>query len=180
MNDLINGLIELIGALLLIHNCWLLYQHKKVQGVSVMTTAFFTAWGAWNLYFYPANNLWMSFAGGLCLAMANLTWVFMAIYYAQKAKRTVPPLPRVGPPNPASVLDKIYAARGISTTVHPDIEENRRREALVREACYRTVSVETRPWVTNVLNVEDCRRLMAERRRKDAEAMKSVSSSKYR
>ncbi len=79
MNDLINGCIELLGALLLVGNCRLLYSHKAVQGVSVLTTAFFTLWGIWNLYFYPANNLWLSFVGGLCLAGANLTWVVMAI-----------------------------------------------------------------------------------------------------
>jgi hypothetical protein len=91
MNDLINGCIELLGALLLVGNCRLLYSHKAVQGVSVLTTAFFTLWGIWNLYFYPANNLWLSFVGGLCLASANLTWVVMAIYYSQiRTARTGP------------------------------------------------------------------------------------------
>jgi len=180
MNDLINGLIELIGALLLVHNCWLLYQHKKVQGVSVMTTAFFSAWGVWNLYFYPSNKLWFSFGGGLCLAAANLTWVGMAIYYARKTKSSPPaakrnPIAIVASQNITSVLDRIYAARGISTAPDPEIEENRRREALVREACYRTFSVETRPWVPACWNVDDCRRIRAKYGRIDAEAEKTDS-----
>ena len=40
-SDLINGTIELVGALLIAYNCRLLYKHKEVQGVSVMTTGFF-------------------------------------------------------------------------------------------------------------------------------------------
>jgi hypothetical protein len=177
MNDLINGTIELIGALLIAYNCLLLYKHKEVQGVSVMTTAFFSAWGVWNLYFYPSNQLWFSFGGGVCLATANLTWVGMAIYYSKKPKRSPPPLPTIAPSKPASVLDRIYAIRGISTVPHPDIEENRRREATLREACYRTHSVETRPWVPGCWNLDDLRRIRAKYRHKCAESEKTDSSS---
>jgi hypothetical protein len=92
MNDLVNGILELFGAFLLLGNCRLLAQHKRVQGVSVTPTAFFSAWGIWNLYFYPANHLWFSFWGGVCLAVTNLTWVGMAIYYCrtpQPAKQLI-------------------------------------------------------------------------------------------
>jgi len=176
MSDLINGTIELIGALLIAYNCRLLHRHKTVQGVSVVTTGFFTAWGAWNLYFYPTNNLWMSFAGGLCLAAANLTWVLMAIYYSRKPKSSPPSLPTTAPAPNAGVLDRIYAIRGISTVPHPDTEENRRREATLREACYRTFSVETRPWVPACWNADDLRRIRAKYRHKDAESENTDSS----
>lgn len=86
MNDLVNGLLELFGAFLLVGNCRLLARHKRVRGVSVTPTAFFSAWGIWNLYFYPANHLWISFWGGVCLALTNLTWVAMAIYYSRGPK----------------------------------------------------------------------------------------------
>ena len=46
-----------------------------------MATAYFSVWGLWNLYFYPANSLFYSFAGIILLAAANLTWVGMAFYY---------------------------------------------------------------------------------------------------
>jgi hypothetical protein len=84
MNDLINGSLEMAGALLLLRNCHLLYQHKRVQGVSVTTTGFFSLWGLWNLYFYPANHLWLSFAGGVCLASVNIMWVVLALYYSSR------------------------------------------------------------------------------------------------
>jgi hypothetical protein len=88
MNDLINGSLEMAGALLLLRNCHLLYLHKRVQGVSIATTAFFSMWGLWNLYFYPANNLWISFAGGVCLAVVNMTWVGLALYYSKGPRTT--------------------------------------------------------------------------------------------
>jgi hypothetical protein len=86
MNDLINGALEFLGALLLLNNCRLLLVHKRVLGVSVTPTVFFTFWGLWNLYFYPANGLWMSFLGGLCLAGSNLTWVALAIYFTGRRR----------------------------------------------------------------------------------------------
>ena len=66
----------------------------------------------------------------------------MAIYYSRRPKSSPPPLPKqsaqanVLSPTLASVLDRIYAARSISTTLDPDVEENRRREALVREGVF--------------------------------------------
>ena len=72
---------------MLTNNCRLLYEHKRVQGVSVPTTAFFTVWGLWNLYFYPSCHLWLSFAGGICLAAVNVIWVSMACYYHNFSRR---------------------------------------------------------------------------------------------
>jgi hypothetical protein len=85
-NDLINSFFEVFGAMMLFNNCRLLWIHKRVQGVSVLTTAFFTVWGVWNLYFYPANHLWLSFVGGVFLASANVLWVLMATHFAFRQK----------------------------------------------------------------------------------------------
>jgi hypothetical protein len=85
INDLVNGLLELVGAILLLNNCRVLYRHQKVEGVSVTATAYFSCWGMWNLYFYPSNHLWFSFAGAICLTLTNISWVGMAICY-RKAK----------------------------------------------------------------------------------------------
>ena len=98
MNDAINGALELAGALFLLNNCRMLYSHKRVQGVSVSATAFFTTWGLWNLYFYPANGLWLSFVGGLCLASVNVAWVAMAIYYERQSRNLSPRMIRELPP----------------------------------------------------------------------------------
>ena len=78
-SDMINGFFEGVGGFLLWHNCWILYREREVRGVSVFTTAFFTAWGIWNLIFYPLHHLWLSFAGGLVIASANVVWVALAL-----------------------------------------------------------------------------------------------------
>lgn len=81
MSDLINGLFECIGGILICSNCYRLYKDKKVMGVNISVTAFFTSWGIWNLYFYPHNNLWLSFIGGLVIVISNSIWIGMSIYY---------------------------------------------------------------------------------------------------
>lgn len=50
---------------------------KKLKGVHWGPTVFFTSWGFFNLYFYPANNLWFSFAGGTAIVATNITWLYL-------------------------------------------------------------------------------------------------------
>jgi hypothetical protein len=81
MNDLVNGLFELIGSMFLALNIVRLHKDKKVQGVSVLPTIFWTLWGFWNLYFYPSVGCIYSFVGGVFVVIMNLVWVIMALYY---------------------------------------------------------------------------------------------------
>ena len=64
-----------------------LYRDKKVRGVKILPSVFFTSWGIWNLYYYPHLGQWLSFAGGLAIVWANLTWVGLALYYSHKEKQ---------------------------------------------------------------------------------------------
>lgn len=79
--DIVNGLYEMLGGIMLWNNVRILYNQKKVKGVSVMTTAFFTTWGIWNLYYYPFLDQWWSFLGGLVIVFANVVWVSLAVKY---------------------------------------------------------------------------------------------------
>ncbi len=63
--DIINGLFEFFGGVLLWANVRALHRSKKFLGVSIVPVAFFTSWGLWNLYLYPAVGLWWSFLGGI-------------------------------------------------------------------------------------------------------------------
>ncbi len=81
MTDLINGLFELCGGILLLINCYTLYRDKTVRGVSPVPIFFFTAWGYWNLWFYPALNAWYSFAGGILVVTVNTIWLAQLFYY---------------------------------------------------------------------------------------------------
>ena len=86
MNDIINGSFEFIGGLLYIINIVKLVKDKEVKGVSWVPTAFFTTWGAWNIYYYPSLDQWFSFWGGICIFLTNATWIGLVIYYNHKTK----------------------------------------------------------------------------------------------
>lgn len=79
--DIINGLFESLGALALWQNCAALERDKSVRGVDWRATAFFSAWGLWNLFFYPHLEQWASFVGGMLIVGVNLYWLMLAYTY---------------------------------------------------------------------------------------------------
>lgn len=85
--DLINGTIELLAGFFVLNHCRVLYAHKQVRGVSLASVAFFTLWGIWNLYYYPALNQVLSFYGGLFVTSANVLYVWMIITYHVRSPR---------------------------------------------------------------------------------------------
>jgi hypothetical protein len=82
--DHINGLIEALGAVFILRHCRAVWRAKAVQGVDIPATVFFTAWGAWNLFYYPSLNQVYSFCGGALLVLANGLWVGLLVRYAWK------------------------------------------------------------------------------------------------
>lgn len=87
--DTINALFELAGSFFILLSILKLEREKQVRGVSWLHTGFFTAWGLWNLWFYPAVGAWLSFIGGIALVLTNAYWLGQIIYYTQKEKRNV-------------------------------------------------------------------------------------------
>jgi hypothetical protein len=79
--DLINAAFELGAGVAQLINCGRLYKDKEVKGVNVSVTAFFGAWGLWNLYYYPFLGQFFSFGAGILICLANFAWVGLAIYY---------------------------------------------------------------------------------------------------
>lgn len=86
-NDLINACFEAAGAVMVLNNCRVLYKDKIVRGVSLFTTVFFTAWGLWNVYFYPVLGQMFSFYAGMCICAANILWIGLMMHYIQLEKR---------------------------------------------------------------------------------------------
>lgn len=72
--DHVNGLFEMLGGLLMWYNVYTLWKARSYSGVSMIPTAFFTCWGAWNLVYYAGLGQWWSWAGGINLVIANATW----------------------------------------------------------------------------------------------------------
>ena len=79
--DLINAAFELLGGVFVLGHCRAIRRDKAVKGVSIPAVVFFTAWGGWNLYYYPHLGQWLSFAGGVALVAANLLYVGLLVYY---------------------------------------------------------------------------------------------------
>lgn len=79
--DLINGAFEFFGGAVNWLNVRQLLKDKKLRGVSKIPTIVFSAWGLWNLYYYPFLGQWASFTGGLIIVGANLTWCCIAWKY---------------------------------------------------------------------------------------------------
>ena len=90
--DIVNGLFELIGGVVLLLNVRRLWRDRKISGVSAFPVVFWTAWGLWNLYFYPAVSCWWSFAGGILVFAANAAWLFLAAKIWWKKRRGASPL----------------------------------------------------------------------------------------
>jgi hypothetical protein len=84
--DLINGLFEALGSVMLWRNVLALYKDKQIKGVRIASTAFFMAWGYWNMYYYPSLGQWLSFLGGVSITTANTVWVIQMIFYTRRGR----------------------------------------------------------------------------------------------
>lgn len=76
--DAINGLFELGMSAIISRSIMRLWREKKVRGWSAGAVTWPTAWGLWNLYYYPHLGQWCSFAGGSLVVIANVTWLVLA------------------------------------------------------------------------------------------------------
>lgn len=81
-----NAFFEGVGSILTWLNVRALHRDKKVMGVQWQVTVFWTCWGVFNLFFYPALDLWLSFWGGVSIVTANAVWVYMVVYYMWRAR----------------------------------------------------------------------------------------------
>lgn len=94
VSDLINGLFELVGAFVIGLNVYRLYHDKQVKGVHWGSTFYFTAWGVWNLVFYPTNGLWFSLIGGIAIVAVQLVWLGLVFQYYRNRRLISRALPR--------------------------------------------------------------------------------------
>jgi hypothetical protein len=81
--DLINGSFEFLAGFMILNHCRVAIKDKHVAGVSILSTAFFSIWGIWNLWYYPHLNQMWSFYGGLLIVVANCYWVFLMLKYRE-------------------------------------------------------------------------------------------------
>lgn len=82
--DHINGAFEAIGAAMLALNVRRVWRDRAIAGVHWAPTLFFTAWGMWNLFYYPSLNQWASFAGGCLLVLMNAAWLVSVLIVSRR------------------------------------------------------------------------------------------------
>ena len=81
IQDAVNGAFEALGGFAILLSIIRLYRDKKVMGFHWGQLSFFTAWGLWNLYYYPHLGQWLSLAGGIGVCSANCIYLAMIFYY---------------------------------------------------------------------------------------------------
>lgn len=77
--DLVNGIFEAGGAAMAWRNAAQLRKDKEIKGVYWPIYVFYSAWGVWNLWYYPALEQWFSFYAGAVLVAGNLVWLAQAV-----------------------------------------------------------------------------------------------------
>jgi len=82
--DAINALFEVGGAFAIIPSIVAAWRAKKIVGVSIVTSLFFTSWGWWNIFYYPSLDQTLSAAAAGMLATTNSIWLFQIWYYRRK------------------------------------------------------------------------------------------------
>lgn len=85
--DIINGSFEALAGLMVLNHCRVLRADRRVAGVSIASVFFFTLWGVWNLFYYPALGQLWSFAGGVVVMAANALYVALLLHYTGGLRR---------------------------------------------------------------------------------------------
>lgn len=75
--DLVNGLLEVLGGGAVGLSVLRLMRDRRVAGVDWRTSAFFMLWGIWNLYYYPSLGQYFSGAGAFLVVVAHATWLLL-------------------------------------------------------------------------------------------------------
>jgi hypothetical protein len=59
---------------------------RSIAGVHWLPTAFFAAWGIYNLWFYTVMRLPYAYWAGLAITVTNLIWLGHLCYYALRGR----------------------------------------------------------------------------------------------
>jgi hypothetical protein len=86
--DHCNAVFEGGGAIIQLINVRQILRDKTVRGVHWAPLAFWTAWGVWNVFYYPAIHQWWSFACGLGVVAGNAVNLSLMWLYWPRSRRS--------------------------------------------------------------------------------------------
>lgn len=76
--DIVNGGLEIFGALFLLLHVRQAMRSRSVSGASVWPVMYFTGWGTWNVvFYYPSLAQPLSWAGALLCVFAQVAYLSM-------------------------------------------------------------------------------------------------------
>lgn len=75
--DYVNAIFEGGGACIQLLNVRQLLRDRTVRGVHWLPLSFWTAWGYWNIFYYPSLDQWLSFTGGLGVVACNTVNLYL-------------------------------------------------------------------------------------------------------
>jgi len=79
--DAINAGFEIVGSVLILLNVRQILKDKVVKGISLIPVTHWTAWGMWNIFYYPSLGQTYSFYAGIMVVLANAWWLALAFKY---------------------------------------------------------------------------------------------------
>jgi len=83
--DIMNALFELFGAFAVLPSILEAHRTKRIMGVSIITSLFFTSWGLWNIFYYPSlTQTWSGYAAILMTA-TNAFYLWQVYKYRDPA-----------------------------------------------------------------------------------------------
>ena len=82
--DLVNAAFEGGMCFAIVPSVLKLRRDKEVRGFHWFHIAFPTAWGFWNLYYYPFLGQSASFWAGLAVVSINVLYLSMIAYYLRR------------------------------------------------------------------------------------------------
>lgn len=83
--DAVNGFFEFGMAMAILPSVFKLLREREVRGFHWFHVAFPTAWGFWNLYYYPSLDQWASFWGGLAVVSVNCFYLALVFRFRARA-----------------------------------------------------------------------------------------------
>ena len=87
--DTINTGFALIGSIFILKCIIMTYRNKGAVGVSILSNLLFTGWAIFNIDFYFNLHQWFSIAGGGLLAITQVFWTGLILYYRYKNKKGI-------------------------------------------------------------------------------------------
>lgn len=84
MADLINALLEGMAGFFILVSIREAWSRRDVSGIHWVHALYFTAWGAWNLFYYPYLDQWYSAACAILVFGVNAFYLFTVIKFRRK------------------------------------------------------------------------------------------------